>query len=112
MASATEDDELIQIASRLQVIIGFAGQVRYPDYLPYPKIPNELYSFEQATRVMELTRIMMEVISEKSFNDIDVMGTDLSTGDRIAPAAAAATAATTPEASAARTEENAEFSDS
>lgn len=107
LATATEDEELVQIASRLQVILGFVGQLRYPDYLPYPKIPNEMYTNEQAVKAMELTRILLEVVTEKCFHDVDEMTTDLS---RLSTKIAQRAEANAQEAQ--KKEEEAEFSDS
>ena len=77
LASAIKDDYLVKLASNLQIIIGFVGQLRYPDYLPYPKIPHDMYSEEQARRAAKLTRTLLCSIVETYISE----GEELGAGD-------------------------------
>jgi len=62
LSALTNDTELCSAALRLQGLIGPTPRMRYPDFLPFPKIPRDVYSIQDALTVNELTETTMKRI--------------------------------------------------
>ena len=65
LASRTDDPAIIQLAGKIQGIMGFTGRMRYPDMLPYPKVPHDVYTEEHANGCIVLTERLLHHVRYK-----------------------------------------------
>ena len=50
------DPELSNLAGKLECLVGDSTQMRYPDRMCFPLIPNEVYSAEIAQQALQLAK--------------------------------------------------------
>ena len=62
LAALTNHAELAAIARQLQGICGASARTRYPDFLPFPQIPRDAYSLEEAITAHRLADMGLDVI--------------------------------------------------
>ena len=60
LASPLGRPELSNLASELENLVGGSASMRYPDMTCYPKIPNDVYGHEQATKAHDLAQRILE----------------------------------------------------
>lgn len=62
-----DDSELMESARDLEHLLGGSTMMRYPDRIrsQYPKIPNEVYSAEDALEALELARKIVDRVRER-----------------------------------------------
>lgn len=63
LASQTGDTQLKNIARRLHGMLGDTSRMRYPDSVPPPMLPRDMYSLRVAVSVHELTEEALEYAS-------------------------------------------------
>ena len=62
-----EDETIRTLCNKLQSVIGFTGQMRYPDKHPYPKVPRDMYSNESSNEAFTITGELLVHINENYF---------------------------------------------
>ena len=75
LASFTDDPRLVTAARQLHDIVGMTPRMRYPDFLPSPKTPRDVYSVDMALsaygivdEALQLIRQSIQVPLDGSFN--------------------------------------------
>ena len=57
-----DDQDLTQLATRLEHLVGGSTRMRYPDRMAYPSIPNDVYKAETANEASQIaTKIVQRV---------------------------------------------------
>lgn len=57
-----DDQDLTQLAKRLEHLVGGSTRMRYPDRMAYPSIPNDVYKAETANEASQIaTKIVQRV---------------------------------------------------
>ena len=57
-----DDQDLTQLATRLENLVGGSTRMRYPDRMAYPNIPNDVYKAETANEASQIaTKIVQRV---------------------------------------------------
>ena len=60
--SGLDDQDLTQLGTRLECLVGGSTRMRYPDRMAYPNIPNDVYKVETAKEASEMaTKIVQRV---------------------------------------------------
>ena len=57
-----DDQDLTQLATQLEDLVGGSTLMRYPDRMAYPNIPNDVYKAETAKEASQIaTKIVQRV---------------------------------------------------
>ena len=59
------DTKLIDLARELEKLVGDSTRMRYPDRVPRPQIPNELYSRSMANEAQEIAARIVAHVEER-----------------------------------------------
>ena len=57
-------------AQNIQGLVGATPRMRYPDFLPFPKTPSDVFSLQDAITVHELTETALEYIQYELKNKL------------------------------------------
>jgi len=75
LASFTDIPHFVTAARQLHSIVGMTPRMRYPDFLPSPKTPRDVYTLEMALNAygivdeaLQLIRQYVQVPLENSFH--------------------------------------------
>jgi len=64
LASFTSNPQLITAAQQLQGIVGMTPRMRYPDFLPSPKTPRDIYSLDMALNAYGIADEALQLIQQ------------------------------------------------
>ncbi|OPL33833.1 hypothetical protein AM593_07708, partial [Mytilus galloprovincialis] len=62
------DGDLKTLVEKLVTLVGKPERIIYPDKLNIPKIPSQMYSKDTATRAVEVTKTILDFISDRTLN--------------------------------------------
>ena len=65
LAALTGDSFLCDKAYQVQAIVGTAPRTRYPDVLPPPAVPRDVYTLNDAVTVHQLTQSALKLIRHR-----------------------------------------------
>ena len=75
LASFTDNNDLVTAARQLHSVVGTTPRMRYPDFLPSPKTPRDIYTLEMALNAygiveesLQLVRQSVQAPLDSSFN--------------------------------------------
>ena len=60
-----DDPELSQLATELETLVGHSTRMRYPDRIPSPKIPNDVYTSDMAAKALEITEKIVQRVKQR-----------------------------------------------
>lgn len=69
LAHRTNDNQIIKLSQKLQSVVGVSGRMRYPDALPYPKVPHDVFKENHAMVAMKLTQELFDHIHLQYLSD-------------------------------------------
>lgn len=61
IARDLDNEELLDLATELEGLVGSSTQMCYPDNLHYPDIPHDLFTAEQASRAHNYAENIVEL---------------------------------------------------
>jgi len=64
LASFTDSRHLVTAARRLHGIVGATPCMRYPDFLPSPKTPRDIYTLEMALNAYGIVEESLQLIRQ------------------------------------------------
>ena len=64
MASGLEDEQLEDTAHEIECLLGGSTNMRYPDRLSFPKIPNDVYNADKAKQAYLLAEQIVQKCNE------------------------------------------------
>ncbi|CAH3193171.1 unnamed protein product [Porites evermanni] len=60
-----DDSRLVTVSSQLEECVGDSTRMRYPDRLDYPKIPNDVYTEEDAHQALEAATEILQIVRSR-----------------------------------------------
>ena len=64
LALFTDSNHLVSAARRLHSIVGTTPRMRYPDFLPTPKTPRDVYTLEMALSAYGIVEESLQLIRQ------------------------------------------------
>jgi len=64
LASFTNNPRLVTAARQLHSIVGTTPRMRYPDFLPSPKTPRDIYTLEMALNAYGIAEELLQLIRQ------------------------------------------------
>jgi len=64
LASFTDSRHLVNAARQLHSIVGMTPRMRYPDFLPAPNIPRDIYTLEMALNAYGIVEESLQFIRQ------------------------------------------------
>ena len=64
LASFTDSPQLVTTAQRLHGIVGATPRMCYPDFLPSPKTPRDVYTLEMALNAYGIAEETLQLIRQ------------------------------------------------
>jgi len=71
LSSFTDNPHLVVTARRLHSIVGLTSRMRYPDFLPSPKTPRDVYTLEMALNAFDIVDETLRFIRQSIEVPID-----------------------------------------
>lgn len=69
MVPLADDEQLDNLITDLQNCIGFVSSMRYPDKHPYPKVPRDAFTKEQAEQALCIMDALLEHVQDYYVDD-------------------------------------------